>query len=61
MAKKWIGRLLMIASAALLLSAAIFICLCLLAGERSNMYLGIALGDLILSSLCSIVRRQTAK
>ena len=61
MDKKIIGKMLTIASVALLLSAAIFICLCFVSDENNNTYLGIALGSLILSNLFNIVKRQTIK
>lgn len=61
MDKKMIKRLLTIASVGLLLSAAIFICLCLFTAEKNNIYLGIALGCLIFSSLFNIIRRQNSE
>lgn len=61
MDKKMIKRLLTIASVGLLLSAAIFICLCLFTAEKNNIYLGIVLGCLIFSSLFNIIRRQNSE
>lgn len=61
MDKKMIKRLLTIASVGLLLSATIFICLCLFMAEKNNIYLGIALGCLIFSSLFNIIRRQNSE
>ena len=61
MNKKTIGKLLTIASARALLSATIFICLCLFSVEKNNLYLGIALGSSILAGLFNIIRRQNSK
>ena len=61
MNKKTIGKVLTIASACALLSATIFICLCLFSVEKNNLYLGIALGSSILASLFNIIRRQNSK
>ncbi len=61
MDKKLIGKLLMIASIGLLLSAVIFICLCLFSAEENNTYLVIALCNLVLSNLFSIIRGQISK
>lgn len=61
MDKKIIDKLLITASVGLLLSAAIFICLCLFSAEKNDIYLGIALCSLILSSLFNIIRRQNSK
>ena len=61
MDKKLIDKLLTIVSACLLLAAAIFICLCFFSAEKDSIYLGIALGSLILSSLFYIIRRQNLK
>lgn len=58
MDKEIIGKLLAIVSACLLLSATIFICLCLFLAEKNNIYLGIALGSLILSSVFNIIKRK---
>lgn len=61
MDKKTIDRLLTIASVGLLLSAAIFICLWIFAAEKSQIYVGAALGSLLLSSLFNVIRRQNVK
>lgn len=61
MDKKTISKLLAIASVGLLISAAIFICLCFFSTEKNNTYLGIALGSIILSNLFNIIRRQNLK
>ena len=61
MDKKIICKLLTIASVGLLLSAAIFICLCLFSAEKNNIYLGIELGRLILSRLFNIIKRQNSQ
>ena len=61
MNKRVIGKLLAIASVCLLLSAAICTCLCLFSHEKNSMYLGIALGSLIGSSVLNIMRRQSMK
>ena len=42
----------------LLLSAAVCTCLCLFSPEKNSLYLGIALGSLILSSLCRVATRR---
>lgn len=61
MDKKILDQLLTIASVGLLLSAAIFTCLCLFSDEKNNIYLGVALGSLILSSLFNIIGRPNSK
>ena len=61
MDKKMISNLLTIAVIGLLLSATIFICLCLFMEEKNNTYLGIALSSIMLSSLFNIIKRQCLK
>lgn len=61
MNEKIIDKLLTIASIALLISASIFICLCLFIKEKNNIYLCIALVNIILSSLFNIIKRQNLK
>lgn len=61
MDKKLISKLLTIASVGLLVSAIIFICLCIFADEKNNVYLLISLSSLILSSLFNIIKRQYTK
>ena len=51
MNKRVIGKLLTIAS----------VCLCLFSHEKNSMYLGIALGSLIGSSVLNIMKRQALK
>ena len=55
MDKKMISNLLTIAGIGLLLSATIFICLCLFMEEKNNTYWGIALSSIMLSSLFNII------
>lgn len=61
MDKKLISKLLTIGSVILLISAMIFICLCILADEKNNVYLFISLSSLILSSLFNIIKRYYIK
>ena len=61
MNKRVIGKLLAIASVCLLLSAAICTFLCLFSPGKNELYLGIALGSLIGSSVLNIMRRQALK
>lgn len=61
MDKKLISKLLTIASVGLLVSAIIFICLCIFEDEKNNVYLLISLSSLILSSLFNIIKRQYTK
>ena len=58
MSKKALGTLLTIADVCLLLSAAVCTCLCLFSPEKNSLYLGIALGSLILSGLCRVATRR---
>ncbi len=58
MDKKLICKLLTIGSVILLILAMIFICLCIFADEKNNVYLFISLSSLILSSLFNIIKRQ---
>lgn len=61
MDKKMISKLLTIGSVILLVSAMIFICLCIFTDEKNNVYLFISLIGLILSSLFNIIKRQYTK
>ena len=61
MDKKLISRLLTIGSVILLISAMIFICLCIFVDEKNNVYLFISLSSLILSSLFNIIKRHYIK
>ncbi len=61
MDKKLINKLLTIGSIILLVLAMIFICLCLFADEKNNVYFFISLFSLILSSLFNIIKRQYTK
>ncbi len=61
MDKKLISKLLTIGSVILLVSAMIFICLCIFTDEKNNVYLFISLSSLILSSLFNIIKRQYTK
>lgn len=61
MDKKMISKLLTIGSVILLVSAMIFICLCIFTDEKNNVYLFISLISLILSSLFNIIKRQYTK
>ena len=61
MDKKLISKLLTIASVALLVSAIIFICLCIFADEKNNVYLFISLSSNVLSGLFNIIKRQYTK
>lgn len=61
MNKKMIIKLLTIGNVILLISAMIFICLCIFVDERNNVYLFISLSSLILSSLFNIIKRQYTK
>ena len=61
MDKKLISKLLTIGNVILLVSAMIFICLCIFTDEKNNVYLFISLSSLILSSLFNIIKRQYTK
>ena len=61
MDKKLISKLLTIGSVILLISAMIFICLCIFTDEKNNVYLFISLSSLILSSLFNIIKRLYIK
>lgn len=61
MDKKLISKLLTIGSVILLISVMIFICLCIFADEKNNVYLFISLSSLILSSLFNIIKRHYIK
>ena len=61
MDKNSINKLLTIGSVCLLLSAVIFICLCIFTDENNNIYSCIALGSLLLSNIFNLIKRQNSK
>lgn len=61
MDKKLISILLTIASIGLLISAIIFICLCIFTDEKDTTYLCVSLSNIILSNLFNIIRIQYTK
>ena len=58
MDKKLISKLLTIGNVILLVSAMVFICLCIFIDEKNNVYLFISLSSLILSCLFNIIKRK---
>ena len=55
--KKSMGKFLTIGNIILLILATVFICLCIFATEKNNVYLFISLSSLILSSLLNIIKK----